>query len=1059
MATGTGLEFRLLGGFSVRRSGEEIPAPELGGRLGRTLIRFLLTRRGTVVPVDVLAESLWPDRQPADPAANVAVLVSRVRRSLGSPRLIAAATGGYLLTGGDSCTVDAECFLAHAERGHAQLDSGRFDAALKEFRTALEWWGGEPLPEDTFSDWSGGYREQLLRAHIQTLEGAANAALELGDTALAEALAARAVACEPLREAGHLLLMRALAFSGNRAAALAAFDTLESVLAEELSVQPSHEAAELRRRIADADFEQASLTRPRPQTTFSPEDLAAQLAFVGRREELTAIDALLSGPSRSLVIVTGTGGSGKSRLLSEVAARMRLRLVAARAFLPEREEAWSTARTLFTEALALDPDAVRSIPDPAARALTDLVPEIAELRPLDAVVIDAGSRRALVLEGGARLIAAALRDRGAIVIDDLQWADASSLELLEQVVRRCACAHLVVAHRPEAEEGPAAAFLARLSEVATIREIRLGPLPLEAISELVEDERLAQTIAGETDATPLAVTEVLRVLVSEGIVQPGRRGRWRPVSPGASERILPAAHAGQREAVRKRAAQLAPRCRRVLRLLALLGREAPARLLARALGTGQRPVLEALDLLSRNDLVRAGERGWAVSHDMIGEAVVEPMASGERAQMHALLADALSLEAGDPAAIAHHQLLAGDREQAAASFARAAQSNLDRFAHVEAGRLAEAGLATEPGRGPRGDLLAVRAEVRARSGDLVGARDDLRALLVLMDPGPGRSIVLARMALVASGSEDFTVAADLAELAVAEAAGDHRARAQALTTRAIVAINLNEVERAESHFDEALELFERLGDSRGAADILDGRAMAAWAAGRIPEAAEAMDHVASLFWNAGELIRVGFPRASRGTLLHWMARPEEGLADANQALDLERTLGNLDGQCYALCSRSGTLLGLGRLPEALSDAVEALALAKQLQHREWIAYSNWNIGQAKLEGGDLAAAGDAFLLGMEAAHNMPIFASANASGLAITLTRRGDLDAARQQTEQAIAACTPQTIYQGRLAAAELAVAAHDPDAEVIIREATSTAEEGGHLLSLPRLRELAARL
>ena len=179
----------------------------------------------------------------------------------------------------------------------------------------------------------------------------------------------------------------------------------------------------------------------------------------------------------------------------------------------------------------------------------------------------------------------------------------------------------------------------------------------------------------------------------------------------------------------------------------------------------------------------------------------------------------------------------------------------------------------------------------------------------------------------------------------------------------------------------------------------------------------------------------------------------------DQALDLERTLGNLDGQCYALCSRSGTLLGLGRLPEALSDAVEARALAKQLQHREWIAYSNWNIGQAKLEGGDLAGAGDAFVLGMEAAHNMPIFASANASGLAITLTRRGDLDAARQQTEQAIAACTPQTIYQGRLAAAELAVAAQDPDAEVIIREAISTAEEGGHLLSLPRLRELAARL
>src|SRR2546428_8625571 len=94
MDPGLGLEIRLLGGFSVRRAGEEVPAPELGGRLGRTLIRILVTRRGTVVPVDVLAEALWPDRQPADPAANVAVLLSRVRRALGEPGVVAAATGG-----------------------------------------------------------------------------------------------------------------------------------------------------------------------------------------------------------------------------------------------------------------------------------------------------------------------------------------------------------------------------------------------------------------------------------------------------------------------------------------------------------------------------------------------------------------------------------------------------------------------------------------------------------------------------------------------------------------------------------------------------------------------------------------------------------------------------------------------------------------------------------------------------------------------------------------------------------------------------------------------------
>ena len=736
-------------------------------------------------------------------------------------------------------------------------------------------------------------------------------------------------------------------------------------------------------------------------------------------------------------------------------------MLAARAFSAEREEAWSTARTLLREALSLDPDAVRGIPDPAAQALTDLVPEIAELRPVLDAAIAPESRHLLLLEGGARLMSAALREDGVIVIDDLQWADASSLGLVEQVVRRRDRVHLMLAYRlEEAAEAPAVqGFVVALEDVATVGRIGLGPLPLHAITELVRDEGLANTIAEETDGTPLAVSEVLRLLGSEGIIEPGPGGRWRTRAPDGGERSRAVVRAGQREAIRRRVDRLTPRYRTVLRLLALVGREVPARLLARAVGTSQLQVLEALDLLARIDLAAAGEGGWAVTHDLIGEAVVEGLRPGEGAQLHAMLAEALSVEGSDPAAVAHHQLLAGDREQAAVSLARAARSNLDRFAHVEAGRLAEEGLAINPGRRPRAELLAVRAEVRTRSGNLAAAKDDLRALLVLRDPGPERSRVLTRMARLASGSEDFLVAADLVELALAEAAEDDRTRAEALTTGAIVAMNLNDLERAESRFEEALGLFQRLGDARGAADILDGRAMAAWAVGRIREAAEAMDHVARLFADAGELLRVGFPRASRGTLLHWMARPEEGLADADEALELERSLGNVDGECYALCSRSGTLLGLGRAPDALSDATRALALARQLRHREWIAYAHWNVGQAKLELGDLPGAEATFASGLEAAHNIPIFASENASGLAIALIRQGQVAAARPCVDRAFAEGPPQSLYDGRLAAAEVAVAARDRNADRVIEEAISRAEQGGHLLSLRRLRELAAGL
>src|SRR5581483_277653 len=68
---GPRLEFRLLGRFAVLRGGVEIPPAAFGGRKARTLLRVLATRRGELVSTDALTEALWPDRAPADPAANL----------------------------------------------------------------------------------------------------------------------------------------------------------------------------------------------------------------------------------------------------------------------------------------------------------------------------------------------------------------------------------------------------------------------------------------------------------------------------------------------------------------------------------------------------------------------------------------------------------------------------------------------------------------------------------------------------------------------------------------------------------------------------------------------------------------------------------------------------------------------------------------------------------------------------------------------------------------------------------------------------------------------------
>ncbi|MBA2279953.1 MAG: winged helix-turn-helix domain-containing protein, partial [Acidimicrobiia bacterium] len=88
------MRVRVLGGLSV----DGVPERELGSRKGRTLLKVLALARGAPVTVDRLAEVLWGDRQPARPADQVGVLVSRLRGVLGAERLPRADAGYALVT-------------------------------------------------------------------------------------------------------------------------------------------------------------------------------------------------------------------------------------------------------------------------------------------------------------------------------------------------------------------------------------------------------------------------------------------------------------------------------------------------------------------------------------------------------------------------------------------------------------------------------------------------------------------------------------------------------------------------------------------------------------------------------------------------------------------------------------------------------------------------------------------------------------------------------------------------------------------------------------------------
>lgn len=1031
------IEFRLLGRFVVLRDGREIPASEFGGRKVRALLRILATRRGGLVTHDALTDMLWGDRPPADPAANLGVLVHRARSALGDASLLVTGAGGYALAGSDACRVDAEEFLLSVSECRQLV--GR--PALAGYQSALAYWAGEPLVEDTYDDWAVDYRRQLGASRQEALERAAGLAIDVGEGDVAVELASTAVAIEPLRERSALTLCRALAAAGDPVAALEQYDAYRRALADELGLDPSGEAAALHALLLRGEVRTGTATRPEWSGAVD------ELVYVGRQRELAEVVDCLQHRPVPVVVIAGRSGTGKSRLLREIAGQ--LPALPAQAFAAERAEAWSLARTLLREALAHDAMAAEALPPTVRSALSTVLPEV----DADRARFDPESRRAMVLEGALRLLSS-LPD-AAILLDDVQWADPSSVLLVGAVLERLPGRAIVLAYRPEElRPGPAAELLRGLS--AAVR-IELSGLPVEAIEDLVRAPALATVLAEHTDRTPLAVLEVLRALTAEGAVSRDSQGRWRARTGAAPGRAVEIATAGQRRAIESQADRHDDLARLVLALLALLGMEASARTLAAAGATAEREVLDALARLSAAGLVRLGNAGWATAHDMVAEVVAARLPAADRGRLHGLLAEALVSSGAETGDVARHWQAAGDVRAAAAAYASAAHQALGIFADREAADLAQAGLDLGLLTGPRGRLLDARAQSRRRLGDLAGARADVTEALTTQPAGPGRAQLLARLASLASGSDDLVRANELAELALVEAGEDPPARAGALEIAAILDMNLGRPERAALRSDAALDLYERMSDARGRARILDARAMATFLRGDISAALEQFQQVAHLFQDYGDLVRLLTPRSTRGHALVFGGRPLDGLVDIAAALDTARSLGQPEGQAYGLWHRAEALSALDRAEEAAADAAEALAIAQRIGHRGWTATSWRAVGIAEQARGDLKAALEAFTRSLELSEHFDLFASWAAARCAMVLVALGQPEDAAPLAQRALSEGPPLGHFEARQAQLDVAVALGDDQVPTMAADAHRLAVAAGYHAGIERLAELVA--
>ncbi|MER6186048.1 BTAD domain-containing putative transcriptional regulator [Streptomyces sp. NPDC001652] len=326
------VRYRILGTTQVLRP-DGTPLPVGGARL-RALLTVLALRPGRTVAVSLLVDEVWDGDPPADALGAVQALVGRLRRALGADA-VTSADGGYRLVAAPD-DIDLHRFDRLTGEGTRALADGDPAKAAGALDDALALWRGPvlaDLPHRT------GEAARWEARRLDALRARHTAALALGQAE--QSLPELTALCDshPLDEPLQSLRLRALRDAGRTAEALAAYEDVRRVLAEQLGADPGPELRTLHGELlrpgvpggpgpgaagpaASAAAVDSDPDSRAPSVEPALGNLRARLtSFVGRETDIEAIRGDLA--AARLVTLLGPGGAGKTRLSQEAAETVR----------------------------------------------------------------------------------------------------------------------------------------------------------------------------------------------------------------------------------------------------------------------------------------------------------------------------------------------------------------------------------------------------------------------------------------------------------------------------------------------------------------------------------------------------------------------------------------------------------------------------------------------------------------------------------------------------------------------------------------------------------------
>jgi DNA-binding SARP family transcriptional activator/tetratricopeptide (TPR) repeat protein len=585
------------------------------------LIAYLALQSSHPLTREVVLELFWPDSPLDSGRKNLRNTLWSIRRAMGEHTIVAD---------------DERLGLGQA----AWVDVHEFeDAVGRNPRTAIDLYRGAFLDGVSFADaaelelWIDNQRRRLAQLHVRALTTAAELFRARESWHDLIRVADRAIAEDNVHEPMYRALMEGYARLGERGEALRRYDTLRDSLDRELGVTPLAETRALRDAIANGRIRPMRVDGrhyPERRPGFGP---TPPIPFVGRVSERAALDTALgqiAGGVARVCLITGELGIGKSRLWQEWAATLP-----SSATVLEARCLDATQSLPFAPLVELlgNAELRRRIQSPTSTVAPVWLAEVGRLAPdlllgrtdlPPATSLPTPEERGRVFEGLAQVFLALGGCPIVLFVDDVHWADRTTLEWLRFVVHRLRATPLllVVAYRPD----EASAHLVQLG-ASWLREGLAHRLPLTRLTA-EEEHALGAAVVGDDPSrverarqraggNPFFLLELLRSPLED-------------VPPVLSALI------------QARLDRLSELARQVIQVAAALDPDFDAETLRRASGREEDELLDALDELLAAGIVVERQAQLSFSHPLIPAVVRDGLSGPRRSYVFRRAAEALA---------------------------------------------------------------------------------------------------------------------------------------------------------------------------------------------------------------------------------------------------------------------------------------------------------------------------------------------------------------------------------------------------------------------------------